>query len=173
MGLRTLGLGVAVLALTAALVATAASASKSITPEFGVFHGQVVGTPSGGDVSVREVDVKVVKSSKRQGAELQVSPFPATCSGDLKGSPFGFSVLEKTPIPIESGKFTLDRTTHETVASGNGSAKTRTVATGTFKSATKVVVKVSVSSAINVQNPGQAAVKGTCTGRETITAKHP
>ena len=172
MGLRTLSLGVAVLALTAALAAAAASASTSITPKFGLFYGQVVGSPSGGSVSVREVEVKVVKSGKGQGAELSVSSFPATCDGDLKGSPFGFTTLEKTPIPIKNGKFTLDRTTHETVAAGNGSAKTKTMATGTFKSATKVVVSVSVSSDITVQNPGQAAVRGTCAGKETITAKH-
>lgn len=172
MSLRTLGLVVAALALMAALAATAASASTSITPKLGLFYGQVVGSPSGGEVSVREVEVKVVKSGKRLGAELSVSAFPATCDGDLKGSPFGFTTFEKNPIPIKNGKFTLNRTVHETVAAGNGSAKTKTVATGTFKSATKVVVSVSVSSEITVQYPGQDAVKGTCTGKETITAKH-
>lgn len=172
MSRRASGFIVAALVLATASGATAASASKPTTPKLGVFYGQVVGAPKDGDVDVRETEVVVVKIGKRRGAKLAVSPFPATCNGGLKGSPLGLSVLEKSPIAIKDGKFTLDRTTHGPVAGGNGTATTRTVVLGTFKSATKVVVSVSVSSDISVQYAGQPEVKGTCTGKQTTTATH-
>jgi hypothetical protein len=172
MSRRASGLIVAALILMATSGATAASASEPVTPKLGRYYDQAVGPPENGNVSVRETEVKVVKIGKRQGASVRVSPFPATCNGGLKGQPFGASVLEKSPIPIKNGKFTLDRTTHGPVAAGAGTATTRTVVSGTFKSATKVVVTVSVSSSINIQYPEQPEIRGTCTGKQTATAKH-
>jgi hypothetical protein len=81
-------------------------------------------------------------------------------------------VLEKSPIPIKNGMFKLDRTTHPRIAGGAGTATMRTVASGTFKSPTKVVVKVLVNFTYSVQYPGQPEVKGTCTGKQTSIAKH-
>lgn len=48
----------------------------------------------------------------------------------------------------------------------------RTVVVGTFKSATKVVVEVSVNFSYSVQYPGRAEIKGTCRGSQTGIARH-
>ena len=146
---------------------------KPVTPQFGLYYGRVVGAPANGEVKVLETELKVVKIGKhRRGAQLRVSPFAATCTEDFKGGPWGVSVLEKTPIPIKGGRFTLDRTYHNVrVAGGAGTATTRVVVFGVFKSATKVVVRVYVSSFASVQFPEQPEVKGTCTGEQTSTAK--
>lgn len=166
---------VAALVLVTALATTAASAKKShkpVMPKLGLYFGQVVGPPEEGSVEVRETELKVVKIGKRRGAQLRVSPFPATCTGDFKGGPFGTGVLEKHPVPIKNGKFKLDRTSHGPVAGGLGTGTTRTIATGIFKSATKVVVKVYVHGIFNVHPPEQPEQSGTCTGKQTTTAKH-
>lgn len=158
------------LALTAAFAAVA-SAGTPVTPKFGLYYGQVASPPKDGTVEVHETEVKVVKVGKGQGAQVSVSPFqPTSCSGDPV--PGGFSVLEKSPIPIKNGKFKLDRTTHPRIAGGSGTSTMRTVVSGTFKSPTKVVVKVSVNFSYSVQYPGQPEVKGTCTGKQTGIATH-
>ena len=150
MSRRASGLIVAVLALVAASAATVASASKPVTPKLGLYFGQVASPPKDGNVEVHETEVKVVKIGKRQGAQVRVSPFvPTSCSGDPV--PGGFSVLEKSPIAINNGKFKLDRTTHPRIAAGAGTSTTRTVVVGTFKSTTKVVVEVSVNFSYSVQ----------------------
>lgn len=173
MSRRASGLIMAALILvSAASGATAASTSKPVTPKLGIYYDQAVGPPENGNVSVRETEVKVVKIGKRQGAQVRVSAFPATCTGGLKGQPFGVGVLEKSPIPIKHGKFLLDRTTHGPVASGSGTATTKTKVSGTFTSATKVVVNVSVNSSISIQYPAQPEIKGTCAGKQTATAKY-
>jgi hypothetical protein len=155
----------------AAAFAAAASAGTPVTPKFGLYFGQVVGPPENGTVEVHETEVNVVKVGKRQGAQVSVSPFsPTSCSGDPM--PGGFSVLEKSPIPIENGKFKLDRTTHPRIAAGAGTATMRTVVSGTFKSPTKVAVKVFVKFSYSVQYPGQSEIKGTCTGKQAGTATH-
>lgn len=163
---------VAVLVLAAASGAGTASAGKAVTPELGLYYSQTVKDPGGGSVLVRQTEVKVVRVGKNRGAAVRASAIPATCDGGLKGQPWGFNVLEKSPIVIRKGKFRLDRTTRETVAGGSGNATTRTTILGTFKSPTKVVVSVSVSSDITVQYPGQPEIKGTCTGKQTATATH-
>jgi len=78
----------------------------------------------------------------------------------------------KVPIPIENGRFKLDRTTHPRIAAGAGTSTMRTVVVGTFKSATKVVVEVSVNFSYSVQYPGRAEIKGTCRGSQTGIARH-
>jgi hypothetical protein len=172
MSRRASGLIAAALVLVVIPGATAASVSKPVTPKLGIYYDQEVGPPEDGNVSVRETEVKVVRIGRRQGASVRVSPFPATCNGGFRGQPFGVSVLEKSPIQIKDGRFALDRTTHGPVAGGAGTATTRTVVSGTFKSATKVVVTVSVKSSISVQYSGQPEISGTCMGEQTSTAKH-
>jgi len=168
---RASGLVVAALVLVAAFAAAVASASKPVTPKLGLYFGRVVSPPKDGDVEVHETEVKVVKIGKRQGARVRVSPFaPTSCSGEPM--PGGFSVLEKSPIPIENGRFRLDRTTHPRIAAGAGTSTMRTVVVGTFKSATKVVVEVSVTFSYSVQYPGQPEIKGTCRGSQTGIARH-
>jgi hypothetical protein len=171
MSRRALGFVVAVLFLVAAFAVTAASASQPVTPKLGLYFGEVASPPKDGNVEVHETEVKVVKVGKHQGVQVRVSPFlPASCSGDPV--PGGFSVLEKSPIPIKNGKFKLDRTTHPRIAAGAGAATMRTVITGTFRSATKVVVEVFVNFSYSVQYPGQPDIKGTCTAKQTGIAKH-
>ena len=171
MNQRMLRLVMAAFALTAAFAA-AAFAGEPITPKLGLFYGRVVGPQQNGEVEVHETEVKVVKVVKRQGAQVSVSPFAATsCTGD-QGPPVGFSVLEKSPIPIKNGKFKLDHTTHPRIAAGAGTGTMRTVLSGTFKSPTKVVVEVSANLSYSVQYPGQPEIKGTCTGKQTSIAKH-
>jgi hypothetical protein len=161
---------VTALVLTAAFAA-AASAGTPITPELGLYYGRVASPPENGTVEVHETEVKVVKIGKRQGAQVSVSPFqPASCSGDP--IPGGFSVLEKTPIPIKNAEFKFDRTTHPRIAGGAGTATSRTVVSGTFKSPKKVIVKVFVDFSYSVQYSGQPEIKGTCTGKQTSIAKH-
>lgn len=170
MNRRASCLVVTAIVLTAAFAA-AASAGTPVTPKLGLYYGQVVAPPENGTVEVHETEVKVVKVGKGQGAQVSVSPFePTSCSGDPM--PGGFSVLEKSPIRIKNGKFRLDRTTHPSIAGGAGTATMRTVVSGTFKSPTKVVVKVFVNFSYSVQYPGQPEVKGTCTGKQTGIAKH-
>jgi hypothetical protein len=171
MSRRAAGLIFAVLVTVAVLAATVASASKSVTPKLGLYFGRLVSPPKDGNVEVHEAEVKVVKIGKRQGAQVRVSPFlPTSCSGDP--IPGGFSVSEKSPIPIKNGKFTLDRTTHPRIAGGAGASTMRTIVVGTFKSTTKVVVEVSVNFSYSVQYPGQPEIKGTCTGKQTSVAMH-
>jgi hypothetical protein len=76
-------------------------------------------------------------------------------------------VTEKSPIAINNGKFKLDRTTHPRIAAGAGTSTIRTVVVGTFKSATRVVVEVSVTFSYSLQYPEQPEIKGTCTGKQT------
>ncbi len=171
MNQRILRLVVAAFALMATF-ATAASAGEPITPKLGLFYGQEVGPEQNGEVEVHETEINVVKVGKRQDAEVSVSPFAATsCTGD-QGPPVGFSVLEKSPIPIKNGKFKFDRTTHPPIATGAGTGTLRTVLSGTFKSPTKVVVEVSANLSYSVQSPGQPEIKSTCTGKRTSIAKH-
>jgi hypothetical protein len=171
MGRTASGLFVAVLVLVAVFAASVASASKSVTPKLGLYFGQTSSSPKDGNVEAHETEVKVVKTGKRQGAQVRVSPFlPTSCSGNPM--PGGFSVSEKSPISIHNGMFHLDRTTHPRIAGGAGTSTMRTVVVGTFKSATKVVVEVSVNFSYSVQYPGQPEVKGTCTGKQTGIAVH-
>lgn len=169
MSRRALSLTVAVLVLAAASGATATSANKPVTPKLGLYYGENVGKPVGGDVSVQEAEVKVVKIGKRRGAQFKVM-VGTTCTGGLP--PTGFGGTERTPVPIKNGKFAFDRTTRGPVASGAGTATTRLVVSGTFKSATKVVVEASAHSSVSIQYPGQPEIMGTCTGKQTVTAKH-
>ena len=171
MSQRARCLVVAAFALMAAFAGTAASAGEPVTPKLGLFYGQVVGPAEGGSVEVHETEVKVVKVGKGRGAQVRMSSF--LCTGDQTPPGTGFSVLEKSPIPIEDGKFKRDRTLRNVrIASGAGTATTRLVLLGTFKSSTKVVVKAFVSSSFRVQFPGQPETKGMCTGRQTGVAKH-
>lgn len=160
-----------VLVLVAVLGSAVASASKPVTPKLGLYYGRTVSPPKDGEVEVHETEVKVVKTGKRQGAQVRVSPFvPTSCSGDpITG---GFSVSEKSPISINNGMFHRDRTTHPRIAGGAGTSTMKTVVVGTFKSATKVVVEVSVNFSYSVQYPGQPEIKGTCTGKQTGIAIH-
>jgi hypothetical protein len=176
---------VAALVLVTALATTAAFAKKSrepITPKLGLYYGQVVGPPEDGSVAVRETELKVVKidmrrdakvkrrspNANRLGVELRVVPLP--CTGGLNDVP---SVVTKSPIPIKNGKFRLDHTTHNAGAPGsNQSETTSTVVSGTFKTATKVVVKVFVTSYIRVQSPGQPEIVGDCLASQTSIAEH-
>lgn len=167
---RRASLVVAVLVLVAASNATATPASKPVTPKLGLYYGENVGKPENGEVSVQEAEVKVVKIGKsRLGAQFRV-PIGTTCTGGLP--PTGFGGSERTPVPIKNGKFAFDRTTRGPVSGGAGTATTRLVVSGTFKSATKVVVEASAHSSIAIQYPGQPEIKGTCTGKQTVTAKH-
>lgn len=180
---------VVALVLATALATTAAFANKSrkpITPKLGLYYGQVVEPPGDGSVTDRKTELKVVKIDKRRGAkvrrrsakgsrlgaELRVIPLP--CINGLKDVP---SVFTKSPIPIKNGRFRLDRTTHHTTHDAGAPGRnefesTRMEVSGTFKTATKVVVEVSVSSYIRVQSPGRGDIVGDCLRRQTSIAKH-
>ena len=73
----------------------------SVTPKLGLYYGQWVGPPEDGSVrGPRETELKVVKIGKHgRGAQLRVSPFPATCTGDFKGGPFGAGCWKSHPSP--------------------------------------------------------------------------
>jgi hypothetical protein len=130
-----------------------------------------VGAPESGEVEVHETEAKVVSLGKRRGAQVRMSAF--LCRGDQTPPGTGFAVLEKSPIPIENGRFKRDRTFHDVrIAGGAGTATTRIVLSGRFKSPTKVIVEASVSSSFRIQFPGQPETKGTCTGKQAGVAKH-
>ncbi len=144
---------------------------KGVAPSYGFYFGQTVGPPEDGNVEVHETEAKVVRVGKRQGAQVRVSGFlPDHCDGTQM--PGGFAVLEKTPIPIERGRFGLDRTTHPTLASGLGRGTMRTVVLGKFRSPVKLAIEVFVELSFSVKFPGQPEIAGTCTGRQTGVALH-
>lgn len=144
---------------------------KEVAFGLGLYFGQTVGAPEGGNVEVHETEAKVVKIGKRRGAQVRVSGFlPNHCSGAQM--PGGFAVLEKTPIPIDRGRFALDRTTHPSLAGGFGKGTMRTIVLGKFRSPIKVAIEVFVELSFSVQFPGQPEIKGTCTGRRTGVANH-
>lgn len=168
---------VVALVLMAAFAAAGAPAKKPVTPKLGLYYDEEVSPPKDGNVEVHETEVKVVKigngrgAQLKRGAQVRMSAFlPSSCIGDQM--PGGFSVLEKTPIPIANGKFKVDRTTHPRIAGGAGTSTMRTVLSGTFKSPTKVVVEANVTFSYSVQYPGQPEIKGTCKGKQSGTAEH-
>lgn len=175
MSRRALGLIAAALVLVAATATTAASADKSVTPKLGFYEG-----PEGELPGVSATGVKVVKVGKRQGAEFEVS-FELTCphSSGGKTPKVMFGWVEETPVRIKNGKFAFDRTIHSNVVTWGDSAETgisapgstRLVISGTFSSATKVVVKASATGSYDVQYEGQSKETVACTGKQTATAK--
>ncbi|HEX3735134.1 MAG TPA: hypothetical protein VHU86_08245 [Solirubrobacterales bacterium] len=166
---RIIRFTVGALVLLAASTASVASAGKQIEPRLGLYKGNVVGKPEEGNVTVEEAEVKVLNQGRGRGAEFGYK-ISATCTKGFP--PVGFSLIEHNPIPIRNGKFTFDRTKHERVAAGLGTATTKIIVSGTFKSATQVVMRVSVTSAISVQYSGEPETTGTCTGGQTFTVKH-
>ncbi len=172
MSRRALGLIAAVLVLAAATTATAASTNKSVTPKLGYYESTLGYSTAGPRTAVQ-----VVKIGNRLGAKFRVE-IGLTCAysdGTKTHDVFAYQRSQKTPIPIKDGKFAYNRTTHGPVAAGSGTATYRPVISGTFRSATKVVVKESVNVSFIIQYPEQPEIKGTCTGKQTATAKlkHP
>lgn len=174
MSRRALGLMTAALVMVAVTAATAASANESVTPKLGFYQG-----PEGELPGVSATGVKVVKTGKRQGAEFEVS-FELACPHSGGKTPkVMFGWVQETPIQIKNGKFAFDRTIHSHVVTWGDSAETgisapgttRLVVSGTFGSATKVVVKASATGSYDVQYEGQPSETVACTGEQTATAK--
>ena len=124
--------GVQKITFTANHLSKHGAANKPVTPQLGLYFGQVVSPPENGTVEVHETEAKVVPLGKGRGVQVSISPFLASCSGDAPPGT-GFSVLEKTPIPIRNGKFKLDRTIHPTIAGGAGTSTMRRVISGIFE----------------------------------------
>lgn len=178
MSRRALSLIAAALVLVVATAATAASASKPVTPKLGTYESPVTGS-SLREVVVGTVGVGKVGKGRVGGFNGQIGlTCPHSSGGEILKVAFGWVAA---PFPIKNGKFALNRMIHAAGTAvggsgrpvGTGTGTTRFVVSGTFKSATKVVVKTSATGTYDVHyfDDSQPDVKVKCTGKQTATAK--